>query len=51
MDLRGGLEDLALLQQIGAELASNEDFPQWYEGSEFRAARERSFSEASTSAN
>lgn len=42
MDLRGGLEDLALLQRVGAELAASELFPQWYAGSEFRAARERS---------
>jgi Zn-dependent M28 family amino/carboxypeptidase len=50
-DLRGGLEDLALLQRVGAELASSDAFPEWYPSSEFRAARERSLSEAAASAN
>ena len=46
-DLRGGLEDLALLQEVGAVLAASDVFPQWYEGSEFRAARLRSLASAS----
>jgi len=41
-DLRGGMQDLALLQRVGAELAQSDAFPEWYEGSEFRAARLRS---------
>ena len=47
MDLRGGMEDLALLQHVGAVLAASNVFPEWYEGSEFRAARLRSLASAS----
>jgi Zn-dependent M28 family amino/carboxypeptidase len=42
-DLRGSLEDLELLYAVGARLAREKRFPQWYPTSEFRAARERSF--------
>jgi Zn-dependent M28 family amino/carboxypeptidase len=45
-DLRGGMQDLALLQRVGAELAQSDAFPEWYEGSEFRAARLRSLAAA-----
>ncbi len=41
-DLRGGLEDLQLLYEVGATLARERRFPSWYAKSEFRAARERS---------
>jgi Zn-dependent M28 family amino/carboxypeptidase len=42
-DLRGSLEDLELLYAVGARLASERRFPNWYPGSEFRAARDRTF--------
>lgn len=42
VDLRGGLEDLQLLYAIGARLANEKSFPNWYPSSEFRAARDRS---------
>jgi len=45
-DLRGGLQDIALLQEIGATLAREKSFPSWYAKSEFRAARERSLASA-----
>jgi Zn-dependent M28 family amino/carboxypeptidase len=41
-DLRGGVEDLALLYAVGARLAAEKTFPNWYPDSEFRAARDRS---------
>jgi Zn-dependent M28 family amino/carboxypeptidase len=41
-DLRGGVEDLALLYAVGARLAAEKTFPNWYQDSEFRAARDRS---------
>ena len=42
MDLRGSLQDLDLLYAIGARLAGERRFPNWYAESEFRAARDRS---------
>ena len=42
VDLRGSVEDLQLLYQVGARLAGESSFPQWSKDSEFRAARERS---------
>ncbi len=42
-DLRGSLEDLELLYAVGARLAREKRFPQWYPTSEFRAARDRTF--------
>jgi len=41
-DLRGGLEDINLLFDIGRQIANERRFPQWYPQSEFRAARDRS---------
>jgi Zn-dependent M28 family amino/carboxypeptidase len=41
-DLRGSVEDLALLYSVGAQLAGEKAWPQWRADSEFRAARERS---------
>jgi Zn-dependent M28 family amino/carboxypeptidase len=41
-DLRGGLQDVELLQRIGWRLANERRFPNWYPDSEFRAARDRS---------
>jgi Zn-dependent M28 family amino/carboxypeptidase len=42
-DLRGSLEDLALLHVVGARLAREKRFPNWYPSSEFRSARDRTF--------
>lgn len=44
-DVSGSLEDLELLYQLGVQQANASGWPQWYEGSEFRAVRERSASE------
>ena len=41
-DLRAGVEDLSLLYAVGARLAAEKTFPNWNQGSEFRAARDRS---------
>ena len=46
-DLRGGLEDITLLYDIGRTLAKERRFPQWYPQSEFRAARDRSLKDQS----
>jgi len=40
-DLRGLLLDLALYYRLGEALARSEAWPQWYPGSEFRAARQQ----------
>lgn len=45
-DLRGGLQDIELLHDIGTTLAREKRFPSWYARSEFRAARERSLASA-----
>jgi len=45
-DLRGGLEDLALLYDVGRTIANEKRYPSWYAKSEFRAARERSLAAA-----
>ena len=42
-DLRGSLEDLELLYAVGARLAREKRFPNWYPSSEFRSARDRTF--------
>ena len=47
IDLRGGLEDVTLLYDIGRTLANERRFPQWYPQSEFRAARDRSLTDQS----
>ncbi|CAN5322696.1 M28 family metallopeptidase [soil metagenome] len=41
-DLSGTLEDMAMMFDVGLELANSEAFPNWHEDSEFRAAREAS---------
>jgi Zn-dependent M28 family amino/carboxypeptidase len=41
-DLRGGLENLQLLRDVGERLAREKRFPEWAKDSEFRAARELS---------
>ena len=42
MDLRGGLENLQLLYEVGSVLANERTFPNWYPQNEFRAIRDRS---------
>ncbi len=41
-DVKGSIEDLRLLFEVGARVASAETWPEWREGNEFRAAREKS---------
>jgi Zn-dependent M28 family amino/carboxypeptidase len=41
-DLRGAAQDVSLAYRIGRELANSRAWPQWREGSEFRAVRVRS---------
>jgi Zn-dependent M28 family amino/carboxypeptidase len=40
-DLSGAVDDLRLLFRVGYELANESTFPNWSEGSEFRAKRDR----------
>jgi Zn-dependent M28 family amino/carboxypeptidase len=42
LDFSGAAQDVALFHDIGRGLASGREWPDWYEGSEFRAIRERS---------
>jgi len=39
-DLSGVVEDLQLLYGVGRQLAQGETWPNWYEGNEFKAARD-----------
>jgi len=41
-DLRGAAQDVSLAYRIGLALANSRDWPQWRQGSEFRAVRQRS---------
>ncbi|CAN5253235.1 M28 family metallopeptidase [soil metagenome] len=41
-DWTGAVRDLAIYYRIGRELADSNDWPNWYEGDEFRAIRDRS---------
>ncbi|WP_376696269.1 M28 family peptidase [Wenzhouxiangella sp. EGI_FJ10305] len=41
-DLRGVAEDVELLYSVGRSVADSESWPEWYEGNEFRAIREKS---------
>ncbi len=41
-DLRGMVEDLNALYAVGRNLAAGEDWPNWYEGNEFKATRDAS---------
>jgi Zn-dependent M28 family amino/carboxypeptidase len=41
-DLRGAEEDLEMFFSVGLAVAESEDWPEWYEGNEFRAIRESS---------
>lgn len=40
-DLRGGVMDLNLLYAVGAQLAGERSFPNWYPDNEFRPMRDR----------
>jgi len=40
-DLTGGIDDLHLFFRVGYELASSEAFPDWKEGTEFKALRDK----------
>jgi len=44
-DLDAAVEDLVLFYKIGHRLANSNEWPQWFEGNEFRAIREASLSE------
>ena len=39
-DMSGLVETVTILRDVGAELAYGEDWPNWYEGNEFRALRD-----------
>jgi len=41
-DLRGAVLDIGLYFSIGLELADSDQWPEWYEGNEFRSVREYS---------
>jgi Zn-dependent M28 family amino/carboxypeptidase len=41
-DVGGSIEDLRLLFEVGARVANSGSWPEWYEGNEFRAARDAS---------
>lgn len=41
-DMSGMVEDVSALYQVGLEIAQSEDWPEWYEGNEFKAIREAS---------
>ncbi len=40
--MAGGIEDLKLLFEVGKRLSFEKRMPQWKEGSEFKAVREKS---------
>ncbi len=44
-DWSGMMRELRLFYRIGRELADSEDWPNWYQGDEFRAARDASCAE------
>jgi Zn-dependent M28 family amino/carboxypeptidase len=39
-DLRGAVDDIRLLFQVGVDLVYSTDFPAWREGTEFKALRD-----------
>ena len=43
-NLAGAVQDIALFRDMGAELANSDDWPEWKDGSEFKAVREESAS-------
>ena len=44
-DVDAAVEDLVLFYQIGRRLANSNEWPQWYEGNEFRAIRQASLAQ------
>jgi Zn-dependent M28 family amino/carboxypeptidase len=44
-DVEAAVEDLHIFYRIGHHIANSNEWPQWYEGNEFRAIREISLSE------
>jgi Zn-dependent M28 family amino/carboxypeptidase len=40
-DLRGAAQDVELVYAVTRELANSRDWPQWHQGTEFRAVRDR----------
>ena len=44
-DLGGALQDMELWFRMGVDLGYSSDFPNWHEGTEFRAARQAMFEE------
>jgi Zn-dependent M28 family amino/carboxypeptidase len=44
-DLRGAAEDLQLLHEVGRRVADSDGWPQWLEGSEFKARRDAAMAE------
>jgi len=39
-DLRGAVQDVALVERMTRELANSKDWPEWHTGSEFKAVRD-----------
>jgi len=44
-DVEAAIEDLVLFYKIGKRVANSNEWPQWFEGNEFRAIREASLAE------
>jgi hypothetical protein len=44
-DMTGGIEDLQMLFRIGFRLSGESTYPEWKEGSEFKARREAAMRE------
>jgi Zn-dependent M28 family amino/carboxypeptidase len=43
-DLSGAAEDIEMYYEIATDLVNSTDFPQWFDGNEFKATRDRSSS-------
>lgn len=41
-DLRGPIENITVLHDVGAQIANSKAWPAWYKGNEFKAIREKS---------
>ena len=39
-------EDVTALYQVGLEIINSDEWPTWYEGNEFEAARQQSLADA-----
>ncbi|WP_276497588.1 M28 family metallopeptidase [Pontibacter litorisediminis] len=48
-NLEGAVEDLQLFLRVGYRVANTEEFPEWKDGTEFKAKREETLSRASSS--